>query len=85
MKHFHPSDNQQFLPFLNYLIEYGNITVYQWRTGGHTLISIERPSLNYKFSEAVESNNDQEDNIILGLDDDDLTTSTDGIEVKQHS
>jgi hypothetical protein len=87
MKHFHPSsksDNEEFLPILKYLIENGNTTVYQWRTGGHLPVSIERPPLNYKFAEAVEAN-EEEPNIILGLDDDDddLTTSTEGIEVKQ--
>jgi hypothetical protein len=85
MKHFHPSDNEEFLPILKYLIENGNTTVYQWRTGGHLPVSIERPPLNYKFAEAVEMNEEEEPNIILGLDDDDddLTTSTEGIEVKQ--
>jgi hypothetical protein len=85
MKHFHPSNNEQFLPILKYLIENGNTTVYQWRTGGHLPVSIERPPLNYKFAEAVEVNEEEEEpNIILGLDDDeDLTTSTEGIEVKQ--
>jgi len=84
MKHFHPSsksDNEQFLPILKYLIENGNTTVYQWRTGGHEPVSIERPPLNYKFAQAIEINN-EEPNIILGLDDD-LTTSTEGIEIKQ--
>ncbi len=83
MKHFHPlstSDKEQFLPILKYLIENGNTTIYQWRTGGHLPVSVERPPLNYKFAEAIEIN--EEENIILGLDDD-LITSTDGIEVKQ--
>ena len=54
------------------------------RTGGHAPISIERPALNYKFAEAAEVvNQDEETGIILGLDDEDLTTSTEGIEVKQ--
>jgi len=88
MKHFHSSsksDNEEFLPILKYLIENGNTTVYQWRTGGHLPVSIERPPLNYKFAEAVEVNEEEEEpNIILGLDDDeDLTTATEGIEVKQ--
>ena len=85
MKHFHPSDKEQFLPILKYLIENGNTTVYQWRTGGHLPVTIERPPLNYKFAETVEINNEEEPNIILGLDDDDddLTTATDGIEIKQ--
>jgi hypothetical protein len=83
LKHFHPSltsDKEQFLPILKYLIENGNTTIYQWRTGGHTPVSVERPPLNYKFAESTEIN--EEENIILGLDDD-LITSTDGIEVKQ--
>ncbi len=84
MKHFHSSsksDNEEFLSILKYLIENGNTTVYQWKTGGHAPVSIERPPLNYKFAEAIEIN-DEEPNIILGLDDD-LTTSTEGIEIKQ--
>ncbi|CAF3331453.1 unnamed protein product [Rotaria sp. Silwood2] len=84
MKHFHPSsksDNEEFLPIIKYLIENGNTTVYQWRTGGHIPVSIERPPLNYKFAETTETN-EEEPNIILGLDDD-LITSTQGIEVKQ--
>lgn len=43
------------------------------RTGGHAPISVERPALNYKFAEAAEV---VETGIILGLDDEDLTTST---------
>ncbi|CAF0803382.1 unnamed protein product [Rotaria sordida] len=85
MKHFHPSskcDNEEFLPIIKYLIENGNTTVYQWRTGGHLPISIERPPLNYKFAETTEVNEEEQPNIILGLDDD-LTTTTEGIEVKQ--
>ena len=86
MEHFHStskSNNEEFLPILKYLIENGNTTVYQWRTGGHLPVSVERPPLNYKFAEAAEVNEEEEEpNIILGLDDD-ITTSTDGIEVKQ--
>ncbi|UJR34301.1 hypothetical protein I4U23_021704 [Adineta vaga] len=85
MKHFHSttkSSNEEYLPILNYLIQYGNTTVYQWKTGGHIPVSIERPALNYKFAETTESN-DVESNLILGLDDEDLTTSIQGIEVKQ--
>ena len=84
MKHFHSSiksDNEQCLSLINYLIEKGNTTVYQWRTGGHVPVSIERPPLNYKFAEAVEIS-ENESNVILGLDDD-LTVPTEGIEVKQ--
>ena len=87
IKHFHPSsksDNEQFLSILTYLIENGNTTVYQWRTGGHAPVSIERPALNYKFAEAAEvENQGEETGIILGLDDEDLITSIEGIEVKQ--
>ena len=85
MKHFHSSskcDNEQFLPLIKYLIDNGNTTVYQYRTGGHVPVSIERPPLNYKFAEAAEVN-EEEPNIILGLDDDITTTTTEGIEVKQ--
>jgi hypothetical protein len=86
MKHFHStskSDQEEILPILHYLIEHGNTTVYQWRTKGQVPISIERPSLNYKFAEAVEINETEPD-VILGLDDDDdLTTTTQGIEVTQ--
>lgn len=88
MKHFHStskSDNEEFSSIIKYLIDNGNTTVYQWRTGGHTPVSIERPPLNYKFAEAVEVVNQEEEeetNIILGLDDD-LTTSIEGIEIKQ--
>lgn len=84
MKHFHSTsklDNEEFLPVIKYLIENGNTTVYQWRTGGHVPVSIERPPLNYKFAETVEIN-EEEPNIIFGLDDD-LSTSIEGIEVKQ--
>ncbi len=84
MKHFHSSsksDNEQYLPVIKYLIDNGNTTVYQYRTGGHIPVSIERPALNYKFAETTEINQ-EEANIILGLDDD-LTTSIDGIEIKQ--
>ncbi|CAF1226820.1 unnamed protein product [Adineta ricciae] len=86
MKHFHSttkSDNEEYLPILKYLIQYGNTTVYQWKTGGHAPVSIERPALNYKFAEAAEID-ETEPNIILGLDDDDnLATTIEGIEVKQ--
>lgn len=84
MKHFHSTsklDNEEFLSVIKYLIENGNTTVYQWRTGGHVPVSIERPPLNYKFAETVEIN-EEEPNIIFGLDDD-LSTSIEGIEVKQ--
>jgi hypothetical protein len=87
MKHFHPSsksDNEEVLPIIKYLIDNGNTTVYQWRTGGHLPLSVERPPLNYKFAETTEVNEEEEPNIILGLDDD-LTTSIEGIEVKQTS
>ncbi|CAF5105974.1 unnamed protein product [Rotaria sp. Silwood1] len=85
MKHFHlssKSDNEEFLPMIKYLIKHGNTTVYQWRTGGHVPVSVERPSLNYKFAETAEVY-EEEANIILGLDDDLTTTSTEGIDVKQ--
>ncbi|CAF4840373.1 unnamed protein product, partial [Rotaria socialis] len=84
MKHFHSSsksDSEEFLSVIKYLIENGNTTVYQWRTGGHIPVSIERLPLNYKFAETTEVTED-EPNIILGLDDD-STTSIEGIEVKQ--
>ncbi|CAF0975254.1 unnamed protein product [Rotaria magnacalcarata] len=84
MKHFHSSsksDSEEFLSVIKYLIENGNTTVYQWRTGGHIPASIERLPLNYKFAETTEVTED-EPNIILGLDDD-STTSIEGIEVKQ--
>jgi hypothetical protein len=84
MKHFHSSsktDHEEFLPLIKYLIDNGNTTVYQYRTGGHVPVSVERPPLNYKFAEAAEVN-EEEPNIILGLDDD-ITTSTEGIEIKQ--
>lgn len=88
LNHFHSSsskgENEQFLPILSYLIEHGNTTVYQWRTAGHLPVSIERPSLNYKFAE-INNEEELQTEIILGLDDDeeDLTTSIQGIEVKQ--
>ena len=86
LKHFHSSlskgENEEFLPILSYLIDKGNTTVYQWRTGGHLPVSIERPPLNYKFAEMTEE--EEQTEIVLGLDDDeDLTTSIQGIEVKQ--
>ncbi|CAF2803747.1 unnamed protein product [Rotaria sp. Silwood2] len=84
MKHFHSSSkssNEEFLPLIKYLIENGNTTAYQWRTGGHMPVSVERLSLNYKFTEAAEVN-EEEANIILGLNDD-ITTSTKGIEIKK--
>ncbi|CAF3801218.1 unnamed protein product [Adineta steineri] len=84
MKHFHSSlksNDEEFLPIIKYLIDNGNTTVYQWRTNGHVPVSIERPPLNYKFAEAAEID-ETEPNIILGFDDD-LTTSTEGIEIKQ--
>lgn len=84
MKHYHTSsesDNAQYLPLIKYIIENGNTTVYQWRNNGHAPVSIERPPLNYKFAETTEIDEEQP-SIILGLDDD-LTTSVQGIEVKQ--
>ncbi|CAF5164758.1 unnamed protein product [Rotaria magnacalcarata] len=84
MKHFHSSaksDSEEFLSVIKYLIENGNTTVYQWRTGGRIPVSIERLALNYKFVETTEVTED-EPNIILGLDDD-SATSIEGIEVKQ--
>lgn len=86
LQHFHSSstsENEEFVPILSYLIEHGNTTVYQWKTGGHAPVSIERPPLNYKFAEVID-HEEQQTGIILGLDDEeDLTTSIEGIEVKQ--
>ncbi|CAF4483727.1 unnamed protein product [Rotaria sp. Silwood2] len=84
MKYFHSSskfNHEEFSPLIKYLIENGNTTVYQYRTDGDVPVNVEQPPLNYKFTKAVEVN-EQESNTILGLDDD-LTTSTNGIEVKQ--
>ncbi|CAF2052995.1 unnamed protein product [Rotaria magnacalcarata] len=72
MKHFHTfpkSHNEEFLPLIKYLIENKNTTVYQYRIGGHVLVSIDRIPVNYKFAEAFEVN-EQEPHIILGLYDD---------------
>ncbi|CAF4227444.1 unnamed protein product [Rotaria magnacalcarata] len=72
MKHFHTfpkSHNEEFLPLIKYLIENKNTTVYQYRIGGHVLVSIDRIPVNYKFAEAFETAK--------------LTASTDGVEVKQ--
>ncbi|CAF4401681.1 unnamed protein product, partial [Rotaria magnacalcarata] len=45
MKYFHTfskSDNEEVLPLIKYLIENENTTVYQYRIGGHVLVSIDR-------------------------------------------
>ena len=98
LAHFHPAskvDHDENVSLIKYLIDNGNTTVYQWRTGGHRPVSIERPTLNYKLAESTQVNRNEakegdgegEANLILGLDDDndDLTKSIDGIEVKQTS
>ena len=93
LKYFHLSSStnkEDYLSMIQYLIEQGNTTVYQWRTGGNPPVSVERPALNYKFAETIqinETDNQDQTNIILDLDDDqvDLTASIEGIEIKQTS
>jgi len=76
------SANPEFLPLVKHILEYGNTTVYQWKSGGQKPNSILRPSFNYKLAESTIDS--CESNQILGLDDD-ITTSTDGIQVEQSS
>ena len=87
LKYFHStkSEHEDHLSLLKHLIDFGNTTVYQWKTGGHQPVQIERPSFNYRLAL---KNIDEETNLNLDLDepnDLNLTGSIEGIEIKQTS
>lgn len=93
LEHFHSnSKEEEYLPILTYLIKHGNTTVYQWRNNGHQPSSIERPTLNYKFAQFIQMNNqnliegkeEEEEKLILDLDQD-FIPSIQGIQIKQTS
>lgn len=87
LKHFHSTknENEDNLSLLKYLIDFGNTTVYQWKTGGHAPVQIERPALNYQLTLR---NQDEETNLDLDLDENndlDMNATIEGIEIKQTS
>lgn len=87
IKHFYSEkkdSNEENLSILKYLIENGNTIVYQWKTGGHLPISVERPALNYKFAQAIDTiqqQDKQHTDVILGLDDENLTSTNHTIQL----
>jgi len=84
IKHFYADKTEESLSILKYLAEHGNTIVYQWKTGGHLPISVERPALNYKFAQAIQTIKQEETeqtDVIVGLDDDHLISTSDDIQL----
>ncbi|CAF1623098.1 unnamed protein product, partial [Didymodactylos carnosus] len=73
------TDND-LLSVLKYLVNNGNSTVFQWRTN-RVPTNIERPVQNYK-SMIDKNETDDENNQIVGLDDD-IDLTVENIELKQ--